>query len=431
MFVFHESTRARIIRRFCGTNFRLAAFVLLAAALTCSWWSVHHAMAQGNPAQMSLNLLGDPLKLQLKEGEAKIPVGVTVRNSSDRKVDLKFSAEVRDSERVTHTIKIPNDTSVEAYSVRQVDLDIASDELEDLSMPLKGFLIVSDEEGNVAPGTLPITLSKPKVLPAEIFGISLGVSWLILVIGFPGVVALIAVIVASLGVIWNTAKHMIGRGDLEKPHLFSTLGTVLTLKFGEGGSWASIIAVVAAVLQAFTTAAIYPEERAYFSAQQMAGFILTFAVLIGFAPVLYNLVRRKQKKVLDDTKTPAKPQPKDPPPVLSEPQRQGYVLTLLMSSALVVWALSGQLLVVGILITQIESTNMAFEVKVLLSLILAFSAVYALVYAVTSIRSALEKKSKKLSKKKEELKGRAGDDADELKRLAREYSTLERKQSLM
>jgi hypothetical protein len=115
MFVFHDSTRTRVIKRSMRTNLRLRAFVLLAAALTCSWLSSYPAMAQENPAQMSLNLLGDTLKLQLKEGEDEIPAGVTVRNSSDREVDLKFSAEVRDSERVTRTVTIPTEASVGTY----------------------------------------------------------------------------------------------------------------------------------------------------------------------------------------------------------------------------------------------------------------------------------------------------------------------------
>jgi hypothetical protein len=388
-----------------GAGFRLVALGLLVATVLCWQGSSRPALAQAE----SLNFVGDPLKLQIKKGEEEIPVKVTVRNSSDRKIDLKFSAKVRDSEgNPQPVIKIPTDASVKRYSVTRVDLTIAKDDAipkDDASrpsMPLKGFLVVSDEQKKVAPGTLPVTLTEPKVLPANILGISFEVPWLVVVAVAPGVLALLLVIFDSRKVIFNTFRRKDKRNPTT-PRLFSTLGTGLALKFGEGGSWAAVVVVVAAILQAFTAAAVYPEERAYFSAQQMAGFVLFFAVLIGFAPFLYNAFRFKQKDALADPKSVAKPLKKAPEANLSEPatdtQRQGYVLTLLMTSALVIWALIGQLSVAFLLVLQIESTTMPVTTKVLLESILILSGLYAIYYAWTSIHETLERKLKRLARK--------------------------------
>jgi NADH:ubiquinone oxidoreductase subunit 6 (subunit J) len=103
------------------------------------------------------------------------------------------------------------------------------------------------------------------------------------------------------------------------------------LIFGEKASWASMTTVVAAIFTAFTAATIYPEERPYFSKEEMAGFILFFAVLLGFAPVVYNFARREKAVVAKD----------EAASIAKEPHVQGYVWTFLVASALILGALLG------------------------------------------------------------------------------------------
>jgi hypothetical protein len=287
-------------------------------------------------------------------------------------------------------------------------------------MPLTGFLKVSgtqsraDEEARVVPGTLPFTVSESKVFPT-IVGLS-PLSW---VIGLPLVLALLLVfVVSAFDVILNTLRR-----DKTKVRLGSTLGTGLTpsLKFGEGGSWASLTAVVAAIFTAFTAAAVYPEERPYFSKEEMAGFILFFGVLVGFAPVVYNLARRPEPVVTKE----------GPGPIAEEAQVQGFVWTALGASTLILAALLGQLLVAGVLTLQLGSA-MAPEGKWLLRAILVISALYAALYVYRGLRLTLNRKSKKKHQLAETLEeAKEKDQLSGLLQPLERYKTRERMMTML
>jgi hypothetical protein len=209
--------------------------------------SSHSSWAQGEKTSPSVTLLGDPLKLKLDK--QKTSAQVTIFNDSSQPYDdVQFSAVLRDSkgtaEKVDITPKEPVKT--EPHSATPVDLSIDKSLFKGLSMPLKGFLVasgrqqVSGNEAPVASGTLPITLSEPKVLPANLFGLSPR-AWVIVI---PCIFALLYVAISSFMPIKNTVL------DRTQLNLFSPLGTALTpsLKFGAGGSWASIVTVVGAIL---------------------------------------------------------------------------------------------------------------------------------------------------------------------------------------
>jgi hypothetical protein len=110
-------------------------------------------------------------------------------------------------------------------------------------------------------------------------------------------------------------------------------------------------------------------------------------VLVVFAPVLYNFIRRKKPAVSKD----------DPSVIMEEPQVQGYVYTLLAASTLILAALLGQLLVAALLIIQVEAA-MALVAKGLLLVVIGISAVYVLLYTWSSIRFTLEEKAKKMER---------------------------------
>jgi hypothetical protein len=126
-------------------------------------------------------MLGDPLDLQIKDDEEKIPAQVVVQNESSQTTEVSFSAVIRDSnDKWFRENNIdPSSIRVMPYSVTPIDLKIDKTQLEDLAMPLEGFLVASGapettgvEEVGTVPGTLALTISKPKILPPELLGVS-------------------------------------------------------------------------------------------------------------------------------------------------------------------------------------------------------------------------------------------------------------------
>jgi uncharacterized membrane protein YphA (DoxX/SURF4 family) len=288
-----------------GVSVRLAAIVLLLIVLVGWLGSTRPAWGQGTEAQSSLNILGDPLELQIKEDEKEIPAQVVVRNESARSTDISFSAVIRDSNDTWfREDKIgPPSTRVAPYSVTPIDLTIDKTQLEELAMPLEGFLVVSGvpettggEEVGSVPGTLPLTVSKPKVLPPKL----LGISPLNLVISLPFIISFLVVILCSFKVFTNSVENL-SREELRqdptrrKLNLLSTLGSELTLDFTK--SWASLLAVGAAIVAAITSAQgaqVFPSDRPYIAQQQTAGLAFFFAAMVVFGPTIYNFLRRQK-----------------------------------------------------------------------------------------------------------------------------------------
>jgi hypothetical protein len=150
---------------------------IAATVLTCWVLSSSSSWAQEENPSPSLSLLGDPLNVKLNKQET--PVRVTVFNNSNQSYDeVKSSTVLRDSQGTAKTVDISPEKPIEAapYSTTPVDLTIDKGKFEGLSMPLKGFLVASGmQEGKESPlasGTLPITLSEPKVLPGSLGGLS-------------------------------------------------------------------------------------------------------------------------------------------------------------------------------------------------------------------------------------------------------------------
>lgn len=405
-----------------GVTLRLATIVLLLAVLGIWLGSFLPAWAQGTETQSSLNILGDPLELQIKEDEEDIPAQVVVRNESARSTEVSFSAVIRDSnDKWFREENIdPPSTRVKPYSVTPIDLKIDKTHLEARALPLGGYLVasgaletISGEEVGIVPGTLALTVSKPKVLPPELFG----TSPLNLVITLPFVISFLVVILCSLRIFTNSVENLSRKALRSDPtrrklNLLSTLGSELTLDFTK--SWASLLAVGAGIVAAVTSAQgaqVFPSDRPYVSQQQVAGLAFFFAAMVVFGPTVYNFLRR-QKPTADpvqpDDSYRVVEQPRGrlaylvsksrgkPVPAVAgtEPQLQGFVSTFLLSSALTLGALLGQLTVAGFLIYQIDTAVSDLGQTLLIGAILVIE-VLAIIFTGRAVFLAVKDKGKR------------------------------------
>jgi hypothetical protein len=400
----------------------MALTLLLVAVLVVWPASTRAAWSQKANPQVSLSFLGDQLDMQIKKDEKVIPAQVIVRNDSDQPTDLTFSAVLRDSNKkwLREVDISPESTKVERYSVTPIDLKIDKTQFEGLAMPLTGFLIVSaapetkGEKVRISPGTLPLTVSKSKVLPSKV----LGTSPINLLIVIPFVVSFLTVILCSHKVFSNSVTNL-RRTELRrdpklrlvsrdpKLNLISTLGSELTLDFTK--SWASLLAVgtgIVAALASAQGAQVFPAVRPYIAQQQTAGLALFFAGMVVFGPTLYNFVRRQ--KPTADPEPPAysyrveepegkikyilkSPSSANSAVASAEPQLQGYVSTFLLSSALTLGALLGQLSVGAILIYQIDTALSELGQTLLIAAIMVVEAL-ALIYIGRMVHLAVKDK---------------------------------------
>jgi hypothetical protein len=420
MFAFSNGARTLMSRESVEPGLRFVALAFVLVALIGWPGSIRPAWGQEAKAQSSLNLIGDPLELQIKKDEEELPAQVIVRNDSARSTDLRFSAVLRDNDDKWFkevSIDSPS-TQVEPYSITPIDLKIDKAQFESPTMPLKGFLVVSGapettngEGARIAPGTIPLTVSKPKVLPSKV----VGMSPLNLLVSVPFVFSFLVVIFCSRKVFANSVVNL-SRADLRreptlrKLNLLSTLGSELTLDFSK--SWASLLTVGTAIVAAVASAQgaqVFPSERPYIAQQQTAGLALFFAAMVVFGPTIYNLLRRQ--RAIADPAPPAysyrveeptgrlvyvlkSPSSAKPAGANAEPQLQSYVLTYLLSSALTLGALLGQLAVAGFLIYQIDTAIPDLGQTLLIGAI-AVIEVLAIIYISYTVYVAVKDKGRR------------------------------------
>jgi hypothetical protein len=448
MFVRSRSIRPRMSENPSRTGLCLATLVVLAAvALLCS----SPAPAHENPARPTLSLLGDSLNLKLEDGKDTIPVGVTVRNSSDRKVDLEFTAEMRDSEGDPHTIKIPSNKSIEAHSVAQVDLDISRDQLE--SLPLEGFLVASDArkkvEEKVTPGTLPITISESDPRPAmfareydvPLVGL-VDTRNLLLFVPF-----VFSLAVVGAGCVWFYISWS-KRSDSEKQLGYlkrvrqrwdfapligqkSAFGTGLA--FDPSKSWATIITGIVTLSAAFVGAQVFPEIRPTLTQKDTLVLSLFFGAVIFVAPATYNVLRWRRpfvpKKRSQDGKQDPAPQQAQAPKLDKEPEFKGYALPLALASAGILGALLGQLALVILLINEIDNAFITDTGRLVHWFLAAAAVVYAIVYVARGYFSCLQEQAmwrESLEREKNELLEKTTDGRQQIDGLTQKEQNLRR-----
>ncbi len=221
------------------------------------------------------------------------------------------------------------------------------------------------------------------------------------------------VILCSFRIFTNSVENLSREELREDParrklNLLSTLGSELTLDFTK--SWASLLAIGTGIVAAIASAQgaqVFPSDRPYFAQQQTAGLAFFFAAMVVFGPTIYNFLRR-QKPTAD----PAQPddsyrveQPGGrlaylvsksrrrsvPASASTEPQLQGYIVTFLLSSALTLGALLGQLAVAGFLIYQIDTAVSDLGQTLLIGAI-AVIGVLAIIYASRMVYLAVKDK---------------------------------------
>jgi len=365
------------------------------------------------------------LALQLKEGEDEILAKVMVRNGSGRPLRLEFSAVLRDStgELLEREINVGSEKpiTVNTYSVTPVDLEMDASQFEGSSLPLKGFLVVSgmktDGSGKtaaeIAPGTLPVTVSRADPHPNILSKVSdLPLSGPVdsrnLVLLAPFVLSLVVVMIAC---VW----FYITKSDDEKfadrwkyaPLFGKRSGLGTGLAFNPGASWATWAAAVATLTNTFVAAQVFPATRVTFTHKEVLVLSFSFAVLFLAAPAIYNGLRWSKpnipKKPPQDDKETGQPQA---PQLGKELELKGYALTLLASSAGILGALLGQLLLLIFLVNEIENVDLTSETRRLLWLLIGLVLFYAAVYVLRGVLSSLREEvrwGKELEKRKNSL----------------------------
>lgn len=396
----------------------------------------------GRASSTSLTFLDEPLALDFKQGD-KIPIQVAVRNDSSRSIELKFAAILRDSKGKRHMVSWKQETRVKPFSVALVDLKVGSKKLKGFPSPLKGIFVgsgtesVSNEKLKVPSATLPITLTRtdprPKLLDEELnlpwFGPSKTLNWILFT---PFLISLVIV-----SITYGMYRVLQGRkegGGTFVP-LLGGMGTGLSLDFSK--SWATLFTVAGGLFTTVTGAALFPETRATFTGNEIAVLSLSFGTLLIVAPVLYNSLRWHTPEPLEELPADPTKEPKAPdrPQLGKEPEAEGYIGTLLIASALVSGALTGQLVLAFLLINEIENVDTTTPIRLLLFLLVVGAGLYTLGYTASGVVSSLREKVK-WEKKRNEWKTKLDEwrkkkaERDEAARTANAKAAQEEEESL-
>jgi hypothetical protein len=157
-------------------------------------------------------------------------------------------------------------------------------------------------------------------------------------------------------------------------------------------SWASTLTALGGILGTILTAQVLPSETV--TQKDTSGsfgvFKLMFAVLVVVATALYNTLRI-QKKVVKPAEEPLRPgeTPKVEPPAKTETptvfEYQGFVVFFLVTSALVLWAVLGQLLTAWHLLDKVPNTSLSASIHTVFQFSLVSAGILALVYGATSV----------------------------------------------
>lgn len=386
----------------------VAAFVFLVTALVCGLGTSRSALAQEAKASSSLSFVDDPLKLKFSgEDGNEITTDVVIRNSDDQRTNLVFSTVLTDAEGKPQEVDVEpqSSSSVRPYSITPVKLKIDTSNFKALSMPLKGFLVISAEEDQIAPETLSLTVSEVGV-PPPIFNAIFGTYNAVLIVPF--VVSFGVVFACYLWYRRRTQESRKSNGETYVPLMGqeSAFGTGLGLDFSK--SWATLITIVAGLLTAFTGADIFSEERKGFTDNEITSLALSFGGLLIVAPAIYNGIRWRTPEPLEEPEEAKDSEKPDLPVLDKELELQGYILPLLLASAILLGALFGQIVLVFLLISEVDSATITSFAKGVLYLVTAGAALYAAVYTWSGVRSCLKEKVQ-WEKESEEWKQRVQD----------------------
>jgi hypothetical protein len=171
-----------------------------------------------------------------------------------------------------------------------------------------------------------------------------------------------AVVIVALGYI--IAKVMLDNAKL--------LGFMGTGSWKVTESWASTLTASGAVLGLILAAQVLPEQPQTFSRNTYVMLNLMFGVVIVAATLFYNAIRLPRRVA-----TVEKGQ------TTTTTENQGLVLIFLIASAMVLWALFGQLVTTWYLLGEIAA--LPSYVYGIFRNVIRISAVLAVVYGIGSV----------------------------------------------
>jgi hypothetical protein len=145
-------------------------------------------------------------------------------------------------------------------------------------------------------------------------------------------------------------------------------------------SWASTLTEVGAILGTIlATSDVLPKEG--FDKATFAGLNLLFGALLLIAPFLFKtLSKRKIVQVDDGTGTGA---------TRDAIQYQGYVVSFLVATAIILWAVVGELFTMGLLLGELL-TGKAHTVPNFIGVIFGIATLLIIIHALRSIGDTLQ-----------------------------------------
>ena len=310
--------------------------VLVAVAVAAG--AAHSASGQTNLPHSLVIVSPTKISLTTKGTPGQATATVVVRNDGAAVDDLTFKAVGKDGDKIAVEV---DKTSIDTNTAAPVTLTFKP---TDADLKFSGVLLATAADS--APGTVTMSLAPEKSARW----------WLYLVILLPLLVGGVLVIIR-----WMTF-HEAGCG------LKSRVGPA---NWDFSKSWGSNLTVVGALLGTILSSSALPEQMAT-SKATYAGLNLLFGVLILVAPLVYTATQTPNS--VHRTK------------LLKEPQYQGYVASLLVASAVTLWAVIGELTTVVLLFEEIRtSRSLPVFAIVLLVVLVAAAAALLCFYAFRAL----------------------------------------------
>jgi hypothetical protein len=206
-------------------------------------------------------------------------------------------------------------------------------------LPASGFVVLGAKAQDCAASAKQVL--QPFTIPSQASVANSG-----RIVSFSGVLALLAFLVATV----------VFRAGLSKPMGAS--------EWSFSASSATNLAVAGTLLTGVLASTVFPDYPHYLTKQGYWVLSLFFGILAGLAPVLYGFSTR-----------PVGPNSTDPQAL----DFQGSVLTFLLSAALTVWAVLGQLATLSVLLNEFAISRSIAPASVSGEILLAVSVAIALI----------------------------------------------------
>ncbi len=296
------------------------------------------------------------------KGASKVDDGsanVVVANDGAAVKSLKFTAFVQDSSGASRdadvrSITVQPSADIAAFTVKRFTVSIT---VVNFSDTLTGQLVV--QASGVSSATRPLVLAAPGGTNRRY---ATWVLWL-------------SLLVAGAEVAFRARRQY---EAMSRGRRFKLGNRVGPANWDLSQSWASTLTVVAAVLGTIVGAGVLPATTHYVSKGGFTGLNLFFGVLAVAAPFAFNSAR-----VVTNLTAQVK-----------ELKYEGYVWSFLLSSALTLWAVLGELATLGLLFAELEWAGSLSRVALIpIGVAIAVAIVGVLYYAWRSIGWVLAKQT--------------------------------------